>query len=155
MRRRWKKPAELINNAETFALIGQAWNWVVHKANWWEFLEKADILLHARCWVCRLCLGHPLDMGMLGMHTVSYAPNIRPQECDVLIAIGMRFSDRVTQVCIHLCQTGEDHTFGHRQSEIDKNIKTTVAVIGRLQNVDACYHTSDEKNTHKEWRRIV
>lgn len=60
-----------------------------------DFIEKAGIpAARTMLGLSALPTGHPLNMGMLGMHG-NYAPNMKEQECDVLIAIGMRFSDRV------------------------------------------------------------
>ena len=53
---------------------------------------------------------HPLNVGMVGMHG-NYGPNVLTNECDVLIAIGMRFDDRVTGNLADLCQTSKDYSF--------------------------------------------
>ena len=68
-----------------------------------DFLEKADIPAgRTLLGLSALPSDHPLNVGMLGMHG-NYAPNVKQQECDVLIAIGMRFSDRVTGRFGYLC----------------------------------------------------
>ena len=92
-----EKAAEIINQSQRpLALIGQGVELGNAHNELLEFLEKADI--PAGCTLLGLSAlssEHPLNKGMLGMHG-NYAPNVKTQECDVLIAIGMRFSDRVT-----------------------------------------------------------
>ncbi len=65
------------------------------------FIEKADMPAGVLCWDFRLYLPHPLNKGMLGMHG-NLGPNVKTNECDVLIAVGMRFDDRVTGKLIHM-----------------------------------------------------
>ena len=90
------KAADLINNArKPLALVGQGVELGNAHNELIEFLEKADIpAARTLLGLSALPTTHPLNMGMLGMHG-NYAPNMKEQECDVLIAIGMRFSDRV------------------------------------------------------------
>ena len=71
---------------------------------------------------------HRLNVGMLGMHG-NYAPNMKEQECDVLIAIGMRFSDRVTGNTKTYAKQAKIIHLDIDHSEIDKCVKTDVAVI--------------------------
>ena len=91
------RAAALINSARRpLALVGQGVELGGAHNELVEFLEKADIpAARTLLGLSALPSGHPLNMGMLGMHG-SYAPNVKEQQCDVLIAIGMRFSDRVT-----------------------------------------------------------
>ena len=92
-----KEAAELINNAKKpLALVGQGVELGNAQQELLRFLEKADIPAgRTMLGLSALPSTHPLNVGMLGMHG-NYAPNLKEQECDVLIAIGMRFSDRVT-----------------------------------------------------------
>ncbi len=69
---------------------------------------------------------HPLNVGMVGMHG-NYAPNILTNECDVLIAIGMRFDDRVTGSLNTYAKQAKVIHFEIDPAEIDKNVKTDVA----------------------------
>lgn len=94
-----EQAAELINNAKRpFALVGHGVELGNAHNELLEFLEKADIPAgRTLLGLSALASNHPLNMGMLGMHG-SYATNMKTQECDVLIAIGMRFSDRITGV---------------------------------------------------------
>ena len=78
------------------ALVGQGIELGEAQQELRDFLEKADIPAgRTLLGLSALPSDHPLNVGMLGMHG-NYAPNVKQQECDVLIAIGMRFSDRVT-----------------------------------------------------------
>ena len=72
---------------------------------------------------------HPLNVGMVGMHG-NYAPNVLTNECDVLIAIGMRFDDRVTGSLNTYAKQAKVIHFEIDPAEIDKNVKTDVAVLG-------------------------
>jgi acetolactate synthase-1/2/3 large subunit len=72
---------------------------------------------------------HPLNVGMVGMHG-NYAPNVLTNECDVLIAIGMRFDDRVTGKLDEYATQAKIVHFEIDPSEIDKNVKSDVAVLG-------------------------
>jgi acetolactate synthase-1/2/3 large subunit len=88
---------------------------------------------------------------MLGMHG-NYAPNIMEQECDVLIAIGMRFSDRVTGNLKTYAKQAKIIHLDIDVSEIDKNVKTDVAVVAdckvSLPAITKLINTAD----HKQWR---
>src|SRR5205085_1351600 len=72
---------------------------------------------------------HPLAVGMLGMHG-NYGPNVLTNECDVLIAVGMRFDDRVTGRLDKYAKQAKIIHLDIDPAEIDKNVKTTVAVWG-------------------------
>ena len=90
-------------------------------------------------------------MGMLGMHG-SYATNMKTQECDVLIAIGMRFSDRITGVPSKYARQAKIIHLDIDKSEIDKVIKTDVAVIGDCKQSLPAITRLLNKNVHREWR---
>ncbi len=92
-----RQAADLINNAKRpLALVGQGVELGGAQKELVAFLEKADIPAgRTMLGLSALSSEHPLNVGMLGMHG-NYAVNLKEQECDVLIAIGMRFSDRVT-----------------------------------------------------------
>jgi len=93
---------------------------------------------------------HPLNVGMVGMHG-NYAPNVLTNQCDVLIAIGMRFDDRVTGKLDEYATQAKIVHFEIDPSEIDKNVKSDVAVLGdakdSLSEVLALLNT----NSHPEW----
>ncbi|WP_055447733.1 biosynthetic-type acetolactate synthase large subunit [Lacinutrix mariniflava] len=95
---------------------------------------------------------HPLNIGMVGMHG-NYAPNVLTNECDVLIAIGMRFDDRVTGNLATYAKQAKVIHFDIDPAEIDKNVKTDVAVIGdSKESLTALLPLLDE-NTHTEWHQ--
>ena len=123
--------AELINNASCpLALVGQGVELGNAQNELVEFLEKADIpAARTLLGLSALPSGHPLNMGMLGMHG-SYAPNVMENKCDVLIAIGMRFSDRVTGRLDTYAKQAKVIHLDIDKAEIDKNVKTDVAVVG-------------------------
>ncbi len=148
-----EEAAMLINSAKKpFALVGQGVELGNAQNELVEFLEKADIPAgRTLLGLSALPSDHPLDIGMLGMHG-SYAANMKTQECDVLIAIGMRFSDRVT---------GLPSTYGKQAkiihldidaSEINKNIKTDVAVLGNCKQTIPAITSLLNENNHREWR---
>ena len=95
---------------------------------------------------------HPLNVGMLGMHG-NYAPNVLTNECDVLIAIGMRFDDRVTGKLDEYARQAKVIHFEIDPSEIDKNVQTEVAVLGDAKlSLEAILPLINE-NTHTEWHQ--
>lgn len=148
-----KAAAELINNAEKpLALVGQGVELGNAQNELVEFLEKADIpAARTLLGLSALPSGHPLDMGMLGMHG-NYAPNIKEQECDVLIAIGMRFSDRVTGRVDTYAKQAKIIHLDIDDSEIDKNVKTDVAVVADCKLSLPAITRLLKKNAHREWR---
>ncbi|MFD0835154.1 biosynthetic-type acetolactate synthase large subunit [Mariniflexile aquimaris] len=93
---------------------------------------------------------HPLNVGMVGMHG-NYAPNKLTNECDVLIAIGMRFDDRVTGNLATYAKQAKIIHFDIDPSEIDKNVKTDVAVIGNSKDSLAKLLPLLNENSHPEW----
>lgn len=147
-----KKAAELINSSKKpFALVGHGVELGGAQKELQEFLEKAQIPAgRTLLGLSALPTDHPLDMGMLGMHG-NYAPNIKQQECDVLIAIGMRFSDRVTGRLDRYAKQAKIIHLDIDPSEIDKNVKTDVAVIGDCKESLAAITSLLDAADHKEW----
>ncbi len=95
---------------------------------------------------------HPLNVGMVGMHG-NYAPNILTNECDVLIAIGMRFDDRVTGKLDEYATQAKVIHFEIDPAEIDKNVKTDVAVLGDAKASLEAILPLINKNSHTEWHQ--
>ena len=95
---------------------------------------------------------HPLNIGMVGMHG-NYAPNVLTNECDVLIAIGMRFDDRVTGSLNTYAKQAKVIHFEIDPSEVDKNVKTDVAVLGDAKASLELLLPLLNENTHPEWRQ--
>ncbi len=94
---------------------------------------------------------HPLNVGMVGMHG-NYAPNKLTNECDVLIAIGMRFDDRVTGNLNTYAKQAKVVHFEIDPAEVDKNVKTDVAVIGDVKQTLEAVMPMLNKSSHLEWR---
>ena len=95
---------------------------------------------------------HPLNVGMVGMHG-NYAPNILTNECDVLIAIGMRFDDRVTGSLNTYAKQAKVIHFEIDPAEIDKNVKTDIAVLGNSKVSLDLLLPLLEQNSHNEWHQ--
>ena len=93
---------------------------------------------------------HSLNVGMVGMHG-NYGPNKLTNECDVLIAIGMRFDDRVTGNLESYAKQAKVIHFDIDPSEIDKNVKTDVAVLGNSKETLAKMLPLVDQNSHESW----
>lgn len=93
---------------------------------------------------------HPLYVGMVGMHG-NYAPNIKTNECDVLLAIGVRFNDRVTGDVFRYAKQAKIIHIDIDASEINKIIKTDVAVLADAKEALEALINLLEKQTHNEW----
>ncbi len=150
---RVRQAADLINSAKRpLALVGQGVELGNAHNELLEFLEKADIPAgRTMLGLSALPSDHPLNVGMLGMHG-NYAPNVKEQECDVLIAIGMRFSDRVTGRTDTYARQAKVIHLDIDKSEIDKNVKTDVAVIGDCKVTLPAITRLLRKGNHREWR---
>jgi acetolactate synthase-1/2/3 large subunit len=123
--------AKLINEAERpFIIFGQGVILGKAEKEFKAFIEKAGI---PSAWtimgMSAIPTDHPLGVGMLGMHG-NYGPNLLTNECDVLIAVGMRFDDRVTGRLDKYAKQAKIIHLDIDPSEIDKNVKTTVPVWG-------------------------
>ena len=144
--------AELINAAEKpFVLCGQGVTISRAEEVFMEFVEKAGIPVgHTLNGISAFPEDHPLHVGMLGMHG-NYAPNINTNKCDVLIAIGMRFDDRVTgNVNFYAKQAKIIHIEIDR-AEIDKIIKTDVAIHSDAKLAIQLLLPKIKKAEHAEW----
>ncbi|MBO6144567.1 MAG: biosynthetic-type acetolactate synthase large subunit [Prevotella sp.] len=148
-----RQAAELINQAKRpLALVGQGVELGNAQEELKAFLEKADIPAgRTMLGLSALPSDHPLNVGMLGMHG-NYAVNLKEQECDVLIAIGMRFSDRVTGNTKTYAKQAKVIHLDIDRSEIDKNIKTDVAVVADCKESLPALTALINKNEHTEWR---
>lgn len=149
---RIKEAAELINKAKRpMVLFGQGVILGDAKEEFKAFIEKADI---PSAWtilgVSSISNDHPLNVGMLGMHG-NYGPNKMTAECDVLIAVGMRFDDRVTgKVSTFAAQAKVIH-LEIDPAEIDKIIKTDVAVVGDCKKSLQLLTKHVDKADHSAW----
>ena len=126
-----EQAAALINGArKPFMLVGQGVELGNAQQELIDFIEKADI----PCGTTMLGLSaipynHRLNKGMLGMHG-NIGPNVNTNKCDVLIAVGMRFSDRVTGFLPNYAKQAKIIHFDIDPAEINKNVKVDVAVLG-------------------------
>ncbi len=144
--------AQMINNAKRpLVLVGQG----VELGNATEevkaFLEKADA--PAGCTLLGLSAlpsDHRLNVGMLGMHG-NLAPNQKTQECDLLIAIGMRFDDRITGKLSTYAKQAKKIHFEIDPSEVNKNVKVDCAVTGNCKETVAAVTALLKQNNHEEW----
>jgi acetolactate synthase-1/2/3 large subunit len=149
-----EKAAELINSAKKpFVLFGQGVILGSAETEFKAFLEKSGI---PAAWTI-LGAGaipgdHPLNVGMLGMHG-NYGPNVLTNECDVLIAIGMRFDDRVTGRLDKYAKQAKVVHLDIDPAEIDKNVKTTVPVWGDCKETLPLLTAAVEKKEHRDWLR--
>ena len=145
--------AAMINAAKKpLVLIGQGVELGGAQEEVRTLIEKAD--MPAGCTLLGLSAlptGHPLNVGMLGMHG-SLASNVKTQECDLLIAIGMRFDDRITgKVSTYARQAKKIH-FDIDPAEINKNIAVDLAVLGDCKETIAAVTALVNENSHKAWR---
>jgi len=126
-----EEAAKLINKAkQPFVIFGQGVILGKAEKEFKAFIEKAGT---PASWtilgLSALETEHPLNVGMLGMHG-NYGPNVLTNECDVLIAVGMRFDDRVTGRLDKYAKQAKVIHLDIDPAEIDKNVQTTVPVWG-------------------------
>ncbi len=147
-----KAAAELINNAERpLVLVGQGVELGSAQEELRTFIEKAD--MPAGCTLLGLSAlptDHPLNKGMLGMHG-NLGPNINTNKCDVLIAVGMRFDDRVTGNLATYAKQAKVIHFDIDPAEVNKNVKVDIAVLGDCKKTLAAVTGLLKKNRHTEW----
>ncbi|MBO0593297.1 biosynthetic-type acetolactate synthase large subunit [Cellulophaga sp. E16_2] len=93
---------------------------------------------------------HPLNVGMVGMHG-NYAPNVLTNECDLLIAIGMRFDDRVTGNLQTYAKQAKVIHFEIDPAEINKNVISEVAILGNSKETLQLLLPMITKNSHEAW----
>ncbi|CAM1364467.1 Acetolactate synthase large subunit [Tenacibaculum litoreum] len=143
---------ELINNAERpFVVWGQGVILGEAEEEFKAFIEKAGIpSASTLLGLSALPTKHPLHVGMVGMHG-NYSPNKLTNECDVLIAIGMRFDDRVTGDLSRYAKQAKIIHFEIDPAEVDKNVKTDVAVLGNVKETLTAALPLLKVNSHKEW----
>ena len=147
-----KKAAQMINESvKPFVLVGQGVELGDAREELKEFLEKAQ--MPAGCTLLGLSTlpsDHPLNMGMLGMHG-NLGPNVMTNQCDLLIAVGMRFDDRVTGNLKTYAKQAKIIHFDIDPSEIDKNVKVDLAVLGDCKQTLAAVTELLDETTHQSW----
>jgi len=144
--------AQLINQAKKpFALVGQGVLLGNAEEELKAFLEKANIPAGMTALgLSALPSDHRLNKGMLGMHG-NVGPNLKTMECDVLIAIGMRFDDRVTGNLETYAKQAKIIHFDIDNSEIGKNVRVTVPVLGDAKETLAAITEYIQPADHSEW----
>lgn len=147
-----KKAAELINAAQRpLLLLGQGVVLSHAEQELMEMVEKADIPVGCTLLgLSAMPTDHPLNKGMLGMHG-NVGPNIKTNECDVLIAVGMRFDDRVTGDLNTYARQAKVIHFDIDASEFDKNVKTEVSVLGDVKATLSSLIPLLEKKKRTAW----
>ncbi len=147
-----EQASALINQAKKpFIIWGQGILLGKAEQEFKAFVEKSGI---PAAWtilgVDALPTAHPLNVGMLGMHG-NYGPNVMTNECDVLIAIGMRFDDRVTGRLDKYAKQAKIIHLDIDPAEIDKNVQTTVAVWGDCKETLPLLTRLVDQKTHTDW----
>jgi len=147
-----QEAAKLINDAKKpFVIFGQGVILGKAENEFKQFIEKAGI---PAAWtimgLSALPTDHPLNVGMLGMHG-NYGPNVLTNECDVLIAVGMRFDDRVTGRLDKYAKQAKVIHLDIDPAEIDKNVKTTVPVWGDCKETLPLLTAAVEQKNYPEW----
>lgn len=147
-----EEAAKLINEAKKpFVIFGQGVILGKAEKEFKAFIEKGNL---PAAWtvlgLSALPTDHPLNVGMLGMHG-NYGPNVLTNECDVLIAVGMRFDDRVTGRLDKYAKQAKVIHLDIDPSEIDKNVKATVPVWGDCKETLPLLTKLIDKKEHKEW----
>lgn len=147
--------ANLINNAKKpFIVWGQGVILGRAEQQLKALVEKAGI---PAAWtimgVSALDTGHPLNVGMVGMHG-NYGPNLLTNECDLLIAIGMRFDDRVTGSLDTYAKQAKVIHFEIDPAEINKNVRADVAVLGNSKETLDLLLPLINDNRHEAWHQL-
>jgi acetolactate synthase-1/2/3 large subunit len=147
-----QEAAELINSAKKpFIIWGQGVILGSAEQEFKTFVEKSGI---PAAWTVlgagAIPTDHPLNVGMLGMHG-NYGPNVLTNDCDVLIAIGMRFDDRVTGRLDKYAKQAKVVHLDIDPAEIDKNVKSTVPVWGDCKETLPLLTALIEGKQHTDW----
>lgn len=144
--------AEVINSAQKpFVIFGQGIILGKAEQEFKNFIEKGGFPAASTVMgLSALETDHPLHVGMLGMHG-NYAPNVLTNECDVLIAVGMRFDDRVTGRLDKYAKQAKVIHLDIDPAEIDKNVKTTVPVWGDCKDTLPLLTELINKTEHADW----
>lgn len=144
--------AELINSAKKpYILVGQGVLLASAEQEMLQFMEKTGIpAASTLLGLSAVPADHPLYVGYLGMHG-NYSTNVLTNECDVLIAVGMRFDDRVTGVLSKYAKQAKVIHIEIDEAEIDKNVKTTVAIHADAKEALTLLIEEATKNDHSSW----
>ena len=144
--------AKMINDSvKPFVLVGQGVELGNATEELREFIEKADI----PCATTFLGLSavpsnHPLNKGILGMHG-NLGPNVMTNQCDLLIAVGMRFDDRVTGNLATYAKQAKIIHFDIDASEFNKNVKIDLGVLGNCKDTLKAVTALIDETKHSSW----
>ena len=144
--------AEAINNAKKpFIIWGQGVILGNAEQEFKDFVEKSGI---PAAWtilgLSALPTAHPLNVGMVGMHG-NYGPNMLTNECDLLIAIGMRFDDRVTGDLNTYAKQAKVIHFEIDSAELNKNVEADIPVMGSCKDSLAAILSLIKNKNHEKW----
>ena len=147
-----KAAADIINAAKKPLLLVGHGVMIAHaEAELKEFIEKTGI---PAAWtllgLSALPSEHPLNVGMLGMHG-NYGPNVKTNEADVIIAVGMRFDDRVTGKVAAYARQAKIVHLEIDPAEINKIVKADAPVIGDAKKSLRMLIDNVNPNSHQEW----
>ncbi len=144
--------ATIINEAKKpLALVGQGVILGNAEKELLTFLEKAGIPAASTVLgLSAIPSNHPLHVGMLGMHG-NVGPNLKTNDCDVLIAIGMRFDDRVTGDLKTYAKQAKVIHFDIDKAEINKNVLVTARVLGDVKDSLPAVTELLTNNKHSDW----
>ena len=147
--------AELINKAKKPLIVfGQGVILGEAEQEFKHFVEKTGI---PAAWtilgLSALPTAHPLNVGMVGMHG-NYGPNVLTNECDLLIAMGMRFDDRVTGDLNRYAKQAKIIHFEIDPAEVNKNVYADVAVMGNIKSTLPLVIEKVKNNNHEDWLKI-
>jgi len=150
-----EKAAAIINSSKKpLIVVGQG---VVISEAEQEFIEMIDKTGIPTAWTIlgksAINSDHPLNVGMVGMHG-NYAPNVLTNECDVLLAVGMRFDDRVTGDLNTYAKQAKIIHFDIDKAEINKNVKADVALVGDAKETIVNLLPYLNQTSHKEWMKV-
>ena len=147
-----KKAAKLIDNAKKpFIVFGQGVILGNAEQEFKDFIEKTGI---PAAWtilgLSALPTDHRLNVGMVGMHG-NYGPNVLTNECDLLIAIGMRFDDRVTGNLNTYAKQAKIIHMEIDPAEINKNVECDVPILGNIKSTLPVLNSMVKNNSHDTW----
>ncbi|MCM1077922.1 MAG: biosynthetic-type acetolactate synthase large subunit [Bacteroidales bacterium] len=144
--------ARMINESvKPFMLVGQGVEIAGAREELLALCEKAQIPVgQTMLGLSVVPTEHPLNMGMLGMHG-NLAPNVMTNQCDLLIAVGMRFDDRVTGDLKKYAKQAKVIHFEIDPSEVNKNVKVSLAVLGNCKQTLADMLPYVDEAKHNAW----
>ncbi|MBP5715632.1 MAG: biosynthetic-type acetolactate synthase large subunit [Bacteroidales bacterium] len=144
--------AQMINESvKPFMLVGQGVELANAQSELLSLCEKAQIPFGTTfLGLSAAPTDHPLNMGRLGMHG-NLGPNVMTNQCDLLIAVGMRFDDRVTGNLQTYAKQAKIIHFEIDPSEVNKNVKVNLAVLGNCKETLAAVTEKVEATRHEQW----